>query len=367
VEIHIFGGFRKMSVLFIGSTGDHAGQSLMAWAIARRLLEEGFRVGFLKPFGTRPVHINDRWTDADAFLFKEALNMPEPLEVICPYMPAEIAGTQQGAMKILEHITSIARKLSAGKDILLILGTKHIFFDDVPHALPDISIIKELNADLVLVHRYKKISTSLYSILSILSLLKGKVKGVIINRTPAESVDNVRDQISVAFEKNRSTNIIVLPEDPTLSLWNMRGIQEVLHGQIIWGEEYLDRPVEGITVGTSDLHGELTLFKRVYNKIILLAPSRVSGTMEDPGTSRSIAGILLTGNREPAQRVIEASKKSKIPLILIKKDSFSAKECLDLSTPTLKPSDHDKVLHFMKMMDRDYSLNRLIHALGFSR
>lgn len=354
-----------MSILFVGSTGDHAGQSLIAWAIARRLLEKGLRVGFLKPFGTRPVHINDRWADADAFLFKEALNMPEPLETICPYMPAEIAGTQQGARKILEHITSIARKLSAGKDLLLILGTKHIFFDDVPHALPDISIIKELNADLVLAHRYKKISTSIYSILSIMSLLKEEVKGIIINRIPTDSFSDIQDQITAAIKKHRGTNVMVLPEDPTLSLWRIREIQEVLHGRIIWGEEYLDRPVEGITVGTSDLHGDLTLFKRVYNKIILLAPSRVNRVMEDPETSRSIAGILLTGNREPAQKAIEAAKKSKIPLILIKDDSFSAKECLDLSTPTLKPTDHDKVLHFMHMMDRDYSLNRLIHALGF--
>ncbi len=356
-----------MAILFIGSTGDHAGQSLVAWAIARRLLEKGLRVGFLKPFGTRLVQINDRWADADALLFKEALNMPEPLETICPYMPAEITGTQQGAIKILEYISSIARKLSADKDLLLVLGTKHIFFDDVPHALPDISIIKELNADLVLAHRYKKISTSLYSILSIMSLLKGKVKGVIINRIPDELFRDVRDQLTEAIKKNRSTNVIVLPEDPTLSLWNIREIQEVLHGRIIWGEEYLDRPVEGITVGTSDLHGDLALFKRVYNKIILLAPSLVGEAVKYPETSRIIAGILLTGNREPAQKVIEVAKKTKIPLILIKEDTFSVKECLDLSTPTLKPTDHDKVLHFMHMMDRDYSLNRLIHALGFIR
>jgi BioD-like phosphotransacetylase family protein len=67
------GGF--MPFLFIGSTGDRAGHSLVAWAIGRRLLEKGMSVGFIKPFGTDPVHIHGQWTDQDAFLFKEALNL----------------------------------------------------------------------------------------------------------------------------------------------------------------------------------------------------------------------------------------------------------------------------------------------------
>jgi len=46
-----------MSFLFIGSTGDRAGHTLIAWAIARRLAEKGMSVGFIKPFGTDPVHM----------------------------------------------------------------------------------------------------------------------------------------------------------------------------------------------------------------------------------------------------------------------------------------------------------------------
>jgi len=71
-----------MSFLFIGSTGNHAGMSLLTWAIARRLVERGLNVGFMKPFGTQPVRIDGVWTDHDAFLLKEALNIPDDVRFI---------------------------------------------------------------------------------------------------------------------------------------------------------------------------------------------------------------------------------------------------------------------------------------------
>ena len=266
--------------------------------------------------------------------------------------------------EILGEIKLLARELSTGKDLLLIFGSKHIFFDNVPHSLPDISLISELNANLVLVHRYTKISTSLYSILSVYSLLKERVKGIILNRVPHEQMGEIKDQIIPVLARKGVSDITLLPEDSILSLWSIREIREILNGQIIWGDEYLDRPVEGMTVGTADLHGELLLFKKVYNKIILFGPSVISRRSEKPMASRVIAGILLTGNREPSHLVLEAAKKSKIPLILVKEDSFSAKERLEQSAPALTPADEKKGLHFIGMMDCDNSLNRLVQSLG---
>jgi BioD-like phosphotransacetylase family protein len=75
-----------MAFLFIGSTGDQAGHSLVTWAVARRLLEKGYSVGFFKPFGTCPVNLKGKGTDQDALLFKEVLNLSDPLERICPYL-----------------------------------------------------------------------------------------------------------------------------------------------------------------------------------------------------------------------------------------------------------------------------------------
>ena len=353
-----------MTILFIGSTGDHAGQSLVAWAIAKRLNEKGLKVGFFKPFGTRLIRLDDQWTDPDAFLFKNILNLPEPLERICPYMTAEMIGDHQSPTQLMEEIKSRIQETLIDRDILIVLGAKHIFFDDVPHPLPDTTIINELNAYLVLTHRYKKISTSLYSILSVISLLREKVKGVIINRIPDQQFDNIGKKITQTLIQSNIANVTALHEDPILSQWSIREILNILHGEVIWGEEHLERTVDGMTVGTADLKGELLLFKKVYNKIILLGPSDVHSEQKNILESRTIVGILLTGNRKPPEKIVETAKRSNIPLILIKDDTFSAKEQLETNTPTLTSADQDKVVHFTKMMDRDGFLNHLIGSLG---
>jgi len=175
-----------MPYLFIGSTGSHAGQSLLTWAIARRFAEKGLNVGFMKPFGTQPVRVKGFWTDQDAFLLKEALNLQEPFERICPYLVSEEAWRQKGTEEILEEFKTLAQELSMGKDVLLIVGSQHIFFDESLWPVPDTSLITMLHTDIMLVNRYLRSSTSLYSILSVCSLLRsiGKLSLYVKGKTP---------------------------------------------------------------------------------------------------------------------------------------------------------------------------------------
>jgi uncharacterized protein len=342
-----------MPFLFIGSTGDHAGQCLATWAIARRLLEKGLKIGFFKPFGSKLINIKDVPIDRDGFLFKEVLNIQEPLEMICPDLESPEKRGQINSQDTLEKVQSLAQKISKGKDLTLIIGSKHIYFDDIDQSIPDMSLISELEANVVLVHRYRKISTTLYSLLSINSLLGDKIKGIILNRIPDKEFEAVSEKIVPISEKG-GVSIVPVREDPILSLWTIREIVDRLKGQIISGEKFLDRPVEGMTVGASDLEGDLRLFKRVYNKIVLLSPS---------SDREKVAGILLTGNHRPADRVIELAGKNDIPLILVREDAFAIKENLDRCVPTLTPADNDKIIHFTDMLDRQNFLEELINSL----
>ena len=344
-----------MPPLFIGSTGDHPGLTLITWAIARRLLEKKYRPGFFKPFGTGLLLVDNIRTDPDAILFKEILNLGEPLEMICPYRVSGDGKIQYDPDQVLEKIRYLASVLSKEKDILLIAGSKEIFFDRAAHSTRDISIISEFNTDLILIHRFEKISTSLYSILSVHSLLKDHLKGLVINRVPPGQIDDVKEKIVPLLTQRGIYYIAVLAEEPFLTQRSLEDIREILEGKVLCGDEYLDRPVGAMTVGASCLNGALKIFKRVYNKIILLESST--------GTPK-IAGILLTGNRDLPDRVMEAAEESKVPLISVKKDRFASREILEQNMSRLSSEDEDKVIHMTEMMDHDNFLNRLIGSLG---
>jgi hypothetical protein len=351
------GGF--MSFLFIGSTGDRAGHTLIAWAIARRLLEKGMSIGFIKPFGTDPVHVHGQWTDQDAFLFKQSLNLSEPLERICPYLVSDETWRQKGNDEILEELKALAREVSDGKDVVLILGSKHIFFDDAACPIPDVALIPELNAEFVLVHRYRKVSKAIYSILSVSSLLRERIRGIFLNRVPPEEIREIQTHLVPSLRTKGIPITAALPEDPVLSFRSLREVGEVLEGQWLWGEE-LGRPVGGMTVGATDLTEGLLLFKRAYNKIILLEPTTNSADATAP---RPVVGIVLTGGRSPAPQLLQAAKRANLPLLLVKQDTFPALERLEQSTSHLSPGDDVKVRHILELMAHEGALDRLLESL----
>ena len=54
---------------------------------------------------------------------------------------------------MLETLQGSIRKTAEGKDLLLIMGSRHIFFDDAARPVPDISLIPALGADFILLGR----------------------------------------------------------------------------------------------------------------------------------------------------------------------------------------------------------------------
>jgi hypothetical protein len=352
-----------MALLFIGSTGDQAGQTLVTWVIVRRLLEKGYRLGFFKPFGTQPVNSNGFRSDHDALLFKTVLNLEAPLDRICPYLLTDESWRQKEPSHILKECKELSASLSKGKDVLIIMGSRHIFFDDASWPVPDMSLVTELMADFVLVNRFRKSSSSIYSILFAYSLLKDLMKGVIINRVVPEKMQEVRDRLIPSLINKGIQSGAAVAEDPVLSLWSLREIGDVLHGEVLWGEAHLDRPVGRMTVGSTALRGGSVLFKRVYNKIVFLDASSYGRGAELAPCPESIAGILLTSGIRPPPQIIEAAAAEKIPLLLAKDDTFAVRERLEQSPHRLSSKDEPKVLHFTELMDQDGSLDRLLQQI----
>lgn len=354
----------RVGFLFIGTTGDHAGHTLVTWAITQMLVERGFRVGFLKPFGTQRVTLNGHGSDPDALLFKQTLNIQEPLDRICPYLLSEETFKEKGPETIHNEMRTLVKDLSEDKDVLLIMGADHIFLDNASRGVSDISLAAGLEADFILVDRYRDKARSIYSILSASSLLKERLKGIVLNRVSPSLLQEIRDHIIPPLARKGIPSIIALPEDPFLSFQSLGDIRELLEGEFLLGEADREQPVGGMTVGSSDLKGELLLFKRAYNKIVLLRPHPPSEEHEPIEGPRSIAGILFTGGRTPPPQLLTAAKKAGIPLILVTGDTFSVLERLGQDPPPLSLHDHAKVRRMMELIDRDNALDTLLQGIG---
>jgi BioD-like phosphotransacetylase family protein len=187
------------------------------------------------------------------------------------------------------------------------------------------------------------------------------MKGIIINRVPETEINRVTQEVVIPLTKKGIPITATLQEDPVLSYRPLRDVAAVLQGEILCGGAGLDRMVGGFTTGSGDLTGPLRLFKRVFNKVVLLQPSEADHE-ENPLKPRPVAGIILTGGTRPAQTVIEAAEKANMPLILVSEDTFTMMDRLEKVPPPLSPDDRMKARYFTEMLDRDGALDRLLKA-----
>jgi BioD-like phosphotransacetylase family protein len=156
-----------MKKIFISSTGVRSGKSLAAWCVGEMLRSQGLRVGFFKPFVTRPASHNGQIIDEDALLMKEYFNLPEELSLLCPVIPEGVPGDEVAREEQLIQIDECYEKVQKEKDALIIMGSEKIFYEPDSPYLPDGVLVNRFNAPVLLVDRFQNENISMYSVLAI--------------------------------------------------------------------------------------------------------------------------------------------------------------------------------------------------------
>ena len=228
-----------MRSIFIGSTGGGPGQTLATWALAVRLKEKGLKVGFFKPYGLLPESSASSpggHCDSDVLLFKQVLEMSEPEEVLCPItFPGnqipEGVGLQGGELR--EKIQAGFQEVSRGKDVVLIMGAKEIFFGEGVPGLSDGVLVKSFDSSVLLVDRYQRDNLTFYSLLTLNSFLDGRVKSAILNHVPPDKIDHVKTKVISFLQQKGVKSVVAVPQDPILAALTVSTIAEIIGGEIL--------------------------------------------------------------------------------------------------------------------------------------
>ena len=351
-----------MKTIFIGSTGPHSGRTLMAWSLTRALTERGLDVGFYKPYPREESLLGGGRLDPDQAIMQAALDLTDLPAWIEKRPGREVLATL-GIQQVETMIFDEFREASDGKDALVVMGSREMFSDSVLPGPPDSSLVPLFEADVVLMDTYRSDSTSIYSILSINSLLGGRVRSVILNRIPPDLVEEVKDSLVPFLEKHGIHVGAVIPEDPELSMVTVKGIACTLEGEVLCCADKLEGNVQSHTIGSIQLEGGLRLFRTVYNKVVLLG----GGVSEDMEATKrtTVQGIVLTGGRPPSRKVVEAAESAQIPLILVEADTFATIDLLDRASPHVEAADRFKIERFGDWIEAGAGVNALLEQVGF--
>jgi uncharacterized protein len=338
--------------IFVGSTGNEPGQALAAWALAMRLTEKGMRVGVLKPYGLlgKSPSPPKPLSDADVVLLKVALNLEEDEEILCPVMLKEGSAAEESAdpgQKQLERIDEAFQQIARGKDVVLVLGGKEIFLGGELSGPSDSVLVKRFQASVLLTDRYQSDNLTLYSILSLNSFLEGRVKSVIVNHVSPDKLPHVKAKVIPFLREKGMTSAVAVAEDPILSAFTIGGIADWVEGRILCCPEGSGNLITNFTIGSKSLDGPLSLFKQIYNKILLV---RLPGGEKG---AHPIGGIILTGGKPPGEIILRIAAERAIPLILSSMDTFQVMGRLEKARPSLTARDTFKARRFLQLLDEE--------------
>lgn len=347
-----------MRSIFIGSTGSGPGQTLATWALAVRLKAKGLKVGFFKPYGLildSPVFPPGSPCDPDLLLLKQVLDISEPDETLCP---VSLPGNQDSAgiqgEELMGKIQKAFQEVSRDKDVVLIMGGKEIFFGEGGPGLSDGALVKSFDSLVLLVDRYQRDNMTFYSVLSLNSFLDGRVRSTILNHVAPDQMDHVKTKVVSFLQQKGVRAAIAVPEDPILASLTVSSIAQIAGGKILCCPDKERNLVRSSTIGTKHLEGPLSIFRQVFNKVILV------GLVPD---EKAVAGVLLTGGRSPSALVVKVAQDRGIPLILTQADTFQVMERLEKANPAMTLKDEFKVHRFLQLIDEINGGSRWVEEL----
>lgn len=345
-----------MRTIFVSSTGARSGQSLTAWAMMEMFQSAGLRPGFFKPFVTRPTTHEGRIVDRDALLMKSSYNLSEDLELLSPIVVDEMTADEVIREEQRERIDACYQEVKEGKDALVIMGAEQIFHEAESRYPTDSTLVDRFDTPVVLVDRFENESISIYSVLAIDSFLKDRLKVVIINQIPAERLEEVSRTLLPVFRKRGLSSVFLIPQDRILGSFTVRHAAAVVQAEVLAAEGHLDNLVEATSISSTYLKESLFIFRRIYNKLILLGSAAEHLAAAGPV---AVTGVVLTGGRRPAPLVVNTCEDTGVPLLISPYDTFSAMEKIQRQRLDLTPADGYKLRRFLQLLGDERALQTI--------
>jgi BioD-like phosphotransacetylase family protein len=338
-----------MIPIYIGSSSEFSGKSLVAIGLGLKMKAQGLTVGYIKPFA--------KSLDAATHSIKEILDLKESIEYICPVILTHdlFMHAMKGKVKAIDkEISSAFKRVAKGKDMVLIGGAGNLM-DGGMLGASGIKMAKLLKAKILLVERYKDSST-IDAILSAKEYFGKNFKGVVLNFVPHEGVDYVKKNIA-PFLKNKNIDVFgIFPEEPLLNSISVDEARDALNGDIICAKEKTGALIEHLSIGALDVDSAMRYFRKTPNKAVITGAHRTDIQLAALETSTRC--LILTGGQMPNNIIIGKAEMSGVPIMIVRDDTLTTIEMIERAIAILHLSGSGKIEKAREMFDRyfDYEM-----------
>jgi hypothetical protein len=317
-----------MISILVASNVGYSGRTFISLGLALKLMDMGYKVGVMKPFGTAPVQSGKESYDADAVFIKETLGLDEPLDAISPFVMSYEEQTllYQGKAVDAKKRVLAAFNVFRKKDFVFLCGASDLF-QGALLGIDALSLAGDLKAKVLMVEPWRG-DSSVDSLFGVRTVLGKRYAGSVINKVPEAMIEHVKNIVKPFLETKGVPVYGVIPQDKFLESVTVGQLNEILNGRVLCCEDKLDEFVENFLVGAMDVDSALNYFRRTLNKAVITGAHRTDIQLAALETSTKC--IILTGGFQTNEVVLGKARSRGIPILSVSDDTFSAINKIEL-------------------------------------
>lgn len=352
--------------LYVTSTQNFSGKSAVCVTLMDRMRQDGYRVGYLKPFSSAARVLAESSVDEDARFVKGTFNLSEPVELLAP-----VVVTDQHMRKILaeggadyrETVKQAVETISQDKDIVVMEGSDNFREGYIVH-LSFNEVADLVNAKIITVVSYQNSLQVVDDILTALRRMGERLLGVIINSVPENRLQYIQELVLPYVQKQGVEVLAVLPYQQTLHSVNIGEIAQGLGGQVLCGD-CLNELVENLMVGAMNVEQALNYFRMVKNKAVIVGGDRPDIQLAALETSTKV--LILTGNMRPNPMIEARAEERGVAIILSPYDTLTTVEKVEQFFGKTYFHEAEKVTQFALLINNAMNYAHLYQRLGLKK
>lgn len=354
-----------MNALYVTSVEPFIGKTALCLALGRRLQQDGYRVGYLKPMSVQPWRTPEgTWADEDAAFVRTVLKLEVPLEEMSPIIVtgAELRQRMAGAAEdLVERVRCAAAQAGKGKDVLLLEGGSSLR-QGYTMGLSNVHLAEVLGAPILVLVRYRDEMQVTDDALASRARLGTLMQGVILNRVPQEALEYIETHARPFLEREAVRVLGVLPSVPRLSALTVEELIRRLDAQVLTRTVNRQALVENFSVGAMTIDAALARFRRQPNKAVITGGDRTD--IQLAALETSTTALILTGNLHPSPLVLQQAEALGVAVLLVKHNTIDAVGQIEAAYGKTRLAEPEKLEEFIRLTDAHVDLAAIYKALG---
>lgn len=302
-----------MVALYAASSETTGGSTALCAGIGKKLMSLK-RVGFFIPVRFPDTKATNGPL-SDAVFFKEAFQLPEDAEQICPLVlsPGELWQYLTDDLPDFSHrLQQMYRDIARDRDIVIMEGLGNFIKDKVAE-LACYTISEVLEAKVIIVLRYT-IKPDMARLIQICKKLGERLLGMVINLTPESKIEWAKQYLAQQFQDNGIHVLGILPQVRSLLGITVAELSQALDGELLLSNGSRNTIIENIMLAAMTPGSGIDYFERKTSKAVIVRADRPDMQLAALQTPLRCL-VLADATTQPSSTVLLTAEEKRVPII----------------------------------------------------